>query len=107
MTTALGLKELFCTVTAAEVGGAEALAVNVTGVARPVNVAVTVCEDVEPRLSAVVATPLVLVVVWAGEIAPPPDATAQFTTTPGTAQLFASRAVTLNGDGSGLLKYQG
>jgi len=107
MTTALGLKELFCTVTAAVVGGAEALALNVTGVGRPVNVAVMVWADVEPRLSAVVATPLALVVLWAGEIAPSPDATAQFTTTPGTGQLLASRAVTLNGDGSGLLKYQG
>jgi hypothetical protein len=107
ITTALGLKKLLFTVTAAEVGGAEALAVNVTGAARPVNVAVTVCEDVEPRLSAVLATPLAPLVLWAGEIPPPPDATAQFTTTPGTGQLLASRAVTLNGDGSGLLKYQG
>jgi hypothetical protein len=107
MTTASGLNELLLTVTAAVVDGAEALAVNVTGAGRPVNVAVTVCGDVEPRLSAVVATPLALVVPCAGETAPPPDATAQLTTTPGTAQPLASRAVTLKGDGSGLLKYHG
>jgi hypothetical protein len=107
MTAAAGLNELLFTVTAAVVGGAEALAANVTGVGSPLNVAVMVCADVEPRLSVVIATPLALVVLWAGEIAPSPDATAQFTTTPGTGQLLASRAVTLNGDGSGLLKYQG
>jgi len=63
MTTASGLNELLFTVTAAVVGGAEALAVNVTGVGSPVNVAVTVCGDVTPRLSAVIATPLALVVL--------------------------------------------
>src|SRR5439155_7629055 len=80
--------------------------VNVTGAARPVNVAVTVCGLVAPTLSAVAATPLVPVVLWVGLTAPPPDATAQFTTTPGTAQLFASRAVTFKAEGSGLSKYQ-
>ena len=35
-----------------------------------------------------------------------PDVTAQLTTTLGTAQLLASRAVTRKGEGSGLLKYQ-
>src|SRR5882724_8803572 len=106
MTLLSGLKLLLLTVTAADAGGVVALAVNVTAVGRPVNVAVTVCEDVEPRLSAVVATPLALVVLWAGEMAPSPDATAQFTTTPGTGQPLASRAVTLKAAGSGLLKYQ-
>src|SRR5882762_7074289 len=105
MTTASGLNELLFTVTAAVAGGAEALAVNVTGVGRPVNVAVTVCGLVDPMLSVVVATPDALVVLWAGLIAPPPDATAQLTTTPGTAQLLASRAVTLKGPGSGLFRY--
>ncbi len=52
-----------------------------------------------------VATPLALVVLWAGETAPSPDATAQLTATPGTGQPLASRAVTLRAAGSGLLKY--
>src|SRR5437016_12717974 len=82
-----GLNTLSFTDTAADVGGADAVAVNVTGAARPVNVAVTVCGLVEPMLSAVAATPVVPVVLWVGLTAPPPDATAQFTTTPGTAQL--------------------
>src|SRR6266702_3122354 len=101
-----GLNTLSFTDTAADVGGADAVAVNVTGAARPLNVAVTVCGLVEPMLSAVAATPVVPVVLWVGLTAPPPDATAQFTTTPGTAQLFASRAVTFKAEGSGLLKYQ-
>jgi hypothetical protein len=99
------LKELLFTLTSADVGGADALAVNVTGVARPANVAVTVCGLLDPMLSVVVATPVAPVVVWTGLTAPPPDATAQFTTTPGTAQVFASRAVTLKGPGSGLFRY--
>src|SRR6266567_8210166 len=101
-----GLNTLSFTDTAADVGGADAVAVNVTGAARPLNVAVTVCGLVEPMLSAVAATPVVPVVLWVGLTAPPPDATAQFTTTPGTAQLFASRAVTFKAEGSGLSKYQ-
>jgi len=105
MTLLSGLKLLLLTVTAADAGGVVALAVNVTAVGRPVNVAVTVCGEVDPRLSVVVATPLALVVLWAGETAPSPDATAQLTTTPGTGQPLASRAVTLKAVGSGLLKY--
>ncbi len=101
-----GLKELLATLTPTAVGAPDAVAVNVTGVARPLNVAVTVCGLVDPMLSAVAATPLVPVVLWVGLTAPPPDATAQFTTTPGTAQLFASRAVTFKAEGSGLSKYQ-
>src|SRR5882762_409693 len=107
MTELSGLKLLLLTVTPAVVGGVVALAVNVTGVGRPVNVAETVWEDDDPRLSLVVATPLALVVLWAGETAPSPDATAQLTVTPGTGQPLASRAVTLRTAGSGLLKYQG
>jgi len=48
----------------------------------------------------VVATPLALVVLWAGETAPSPDATAQLTVTPGTGQPLASRAVTLEPPGA-------
>src|SRR5712664_2800799 len=106
MTLLSGEKLLLLTVSAADVGGVVALAVNVTGVGRPVNVAVTVCVDAEPRLSVALAVPLASVVLWAGEIVPPPDPTAQLTTTPGTAQLLASRAVTRKGEGSGLLMYQ-
>jgi len=105
MTALSGLKLLLLTVTPAVAGGVPALAVNVTGVGRPVSVAVTVCCGDEPRLSAVVATPLALVVLWAGETAPSPDATAQLTATPGTGHPLASRAVTLRAVGSGLLKY--
>src|SRR5207249_8112442 len=101
-----GLNTLSLTGPAADVGGADAVAVTVTGAARPVNVAVTVCGLVEPMLSAVAATPVVPVALWVGLTAPPPDATAQFTTTPGTGQPLASRAVTLKAAGSGLLKYQ-
>jgi len=104
-TAVAGPKELFSTLTPKDVGGADAVAVNVTGVDRPVKVAVTVCGLVDPMLSVVVATPEAPVVLWAGVTPPPPDATAQLTTTPGTAQLFASRAVTLRGAGSGLLTY--
>src|SRR6266478_4535796 len=96
MTALSGLKLLLLTVTPAVAGGVPALAVNV---------AVTVCCGAEPRLSAVVATPLALVVLWAGETAPSPDATAQLTAMPGTGQPLASRAVTLRAAGSGLLKY--
>jgi len=101
-----GLNTLSFTDTAADVGGADAVAVNVTGAARPVNVAVTVCGLVAPTLSAVVATPAALVVLWAGLTPPPPEPTAQFTTMPGTGQLLASRTITLRGVGSGLLTYQ-
>ena len=62
ITTALGLKKLLFTVTAADVGGAVAVTVNVTGVERPVNVAVTDCGLVDPMLSVALATPDALVV---------------------------------------------
>ncbi len=58
-----GLKELFATLTSADVGGADAVTLKVTGVARPVNVAVTVCGLVDAMLSAVFATPVVPVVL--------------------------------------------
>jgi len=105
-TVSLGLKKLLFTVAPTEVGDADAVAVNVTGAANPANVAVTVCGLVDPMLSVVVAAPAALVVLWAGLTPPPPEPTAQFTTTPGTGQLLASRAVTLSGAGSGLLTYQ-
>src|SRR5437870_4147642 len=100
-----GLNTLSLTDTAADVGGVDALTVNVSGVCRPVKLAETFCGLVEPMLSVVVATPAVPVVLWLGLTPPPPDATAQFTTTPGTGQLFASLAVTLKGVGSGLSRY--
>src|SRR6266487_4819843 len=104
-TTLCGLKLLSRTSTAPEVGGADAVAVNVTGAGRPVKVAVTVWGLVAPTLSVVVATPAALVVLWAGLTPPPAEPTAQVTTTPGTGQLLASRAVTLKGVGSGLSRY--
>jgi len=48
---------------AAVVGAALAVTVNVTGVDRPVNVAVTVCGLEDPMLSVVLATPDALVVL--------------------------------------------
>jgi len=62
ISTALGLKELLLTVTAADVGGAPAVAVkSCTG--RPAAVALTVCDGAEPTLSTVLATPLEFVVL--------------------------------------------
>ena len=49
MTALSGLKLLLLTVTPAVAGGVPALAVNVTGVGRPVNVAVTVCCGAGPH----------------------------------------------------------
>src|SRR5437870_11918997 len=69
-------------------------------------VACTDCGVDDPMLSAALATPEALVVLCAGLTPPPPDATVQLTTTPGTTQLFASSALTLSAAGSGLLKYQ-
>src|ERR1041385_6529677 len=91
-TTLEGLNEMFCRLTAPEVGGAAAGAETVWGVA-------------DPMLSVALATPFAPVVLCAGLTPPPPDATVQFTTTPGTAQLLASNALTLSPVGSGLLKY--
>jgi hypothetical protein len=91
--------------TAPEVAGVEAVAENVS-VGRLVmaGVAVTDCGVDPPILSVALATPFAPVVLCAGLTPPPPDATAQLTTTPGTAQLFASSALTLNAVGSGLSK---
>src|SRR5205823_6133160 len=104
-TTFAGLNAMFFRLTALEVGGAAAVAVKVTGLLSPVKVAVTDCGVDPPTLSFVLATPDALVVLCVGLTPPPPDATAQLMTTPGTAQLFASSALTLNSVGSGLLKY--
>src|SRR5713226_1994360 len=93
--------------TAAEVGGAVALALNVTvWRVMMLGVAVMLCRLWDPTLSDALATPVASVVLWAGPTPPPPDATLQFTTTPGTPRLVASSAVTLSSVGSGLLKYQ-
>jgi hypothetical protein len=107
-TVSRGLKKSSPTVAPTAACGVEAVAEKVS-VGRVVSagVAVTDCGVDDPILSVALATPDALVVLCAGLTPPPPDATAQFTTTPGTGQLLASRAVTLNGDGSGLLKYQG
>src|SRR5207253_7760947 len=101
-----GLKELLTTLTAPEVAGADAVAEKVS-VGRLVRagVALTDCGVDDPMLSVALATPFVPVVLCAGLTPPPPDATAQLMTTPGTAQLFASNALTLSPAGSGLLKY--
>src|SRR5438552_4634410 len=107
MTMLAGLKAMFFRLTAPVVGGAVAVAVKVTGLLSPVKVAVTDCVVDPPMLSFALATPFVPVVPCAGVTPPPPDATAQLTTTPGTAQLLASSALTLNAAGSGLLKYHG
>src|SRR5437764_286696 len=103
-TTFAGLNAMFFRLTAPEVGGAAAVAVKVTGLLSPVKVAVTDCGVDPPTLSFVLATPDAVVVLCVGLTTPPPDATAQLTTTPGTAQLFASSALTLNAAGSGLSK---
>lgn len=103
----LGLKELFMTLTAPEVGGVVAVAENVNvGSVVIAGVAVTDCGVDDPTLSLAVATPFEPVVLCAGLTLPPPDATAQLMTTAGTAQLFASSALTLKPAGSWLLKYQ-
>jgi hypothetical protein len=96
MTTLVGLKELLATLMLAVIGGADALAVNVS-TGRPAAVAVTLCvADEAPSVCVVVATPLVLVVLCAGSTDPScAVAGAHVTATPGTGQLFASRAVTL------------
>src|SRR5205814_4806783 len=99
---------MFCRVTAPEVGGAAAVAENVSvGSVVIAGVAVTDCGVDDPMLSVALATPFVPVVLCAGVTLPPPDATTQLMTTPGTAQLFASSALTLSAAGSRLLKYQG
>jgi len=93
-----GLKKLLFTATAPDVGGAAAWAVNIRiGSPAVEAVAVTVCVVAEaPSVCVVVATPLALVVLCEGLTEPSSAvAGAQVTTTPGTAQLFASRAVTL------------
>jgi len=98
-----GVKAVFVTLTPGVVGGADPISVNVTADWMPGKLAVTVwiVEEIE---SIVVATPLALVVLCAGFT--PPDVTVHVTTTPGTGRPLTSIAVTLNGVGSGLLKYQ-
>src|SRR2546426_8184202 len=91
--------------TPAEVGGAVALAVKACAGSPPA-VALTTCGEVAPTLSTVLATPLAFVVLCATLSPPPPVWIVQPTTTPGTGQAFASRAVTLSAAGSGLLTYQ-
>ena len=76
------------------VGGGPAFAVK-SCVTEPAAVALTTWAEAVPRLSTVVATPLEFVVLCAGLRPPPPVVMVQVTTMPGTAQLFASRAVTL------------
>src|SRR5256885_8764521 len=107
MPTLVGLNELSATETstAVAVGGGPTFAVK-SCVTEPAAVALTTWAEAVPRLSTVVATPLEFVVLGAGLRPPPPVVMVQVTTRPGTAQLFASRAVTPRGVGSGLLKYQ-
>src|SRR5438552_11340793 len=107
-TTALaGTKRRPVKLTAADVGGAAAVAVKVRAGSEAISgVAVMVWGLVDPMLSVVPATPLPSVVLCRGLTAPPPAVTAQVTTTPGTARLFASSALTRSSTGSGLLKYQ-
>src|SRR6266496_5844895 len=107
-TTALaGTKRRPAKLTAAEVGGAPAVAVKVRVGSEAISgVAVMVCGLVDPMLSVVPATPLPSVVLCRELTAPPPAVTAQVTATPGTARSFASSALTLSRTGSGLLKYQ-
>src|SRR5256885_4735369 len=107
MPTLPGLNELSATETfaAVAVGGGPAFSVK-SCVTEPAAVALTAWGEVVPTLSTVVATPLGFVVLCAGLRPPPPVVMVQVTTMPGTAQLFASRAVTPRDVGSGLLKYQ-
>jgi len=105
-TTVAGTKRKPVKLTAADVGGAPAVAVKVrVGKLESAGVAVTVCGLDDPRLSVVLTTPLAPVVLCAALTAPPPAVTSQLTTTPGTGRLLASSALTLSGAGSGLLKY--
>src|SRR5437764_12498752 len=62
----------------------------------------------DPSESFVLAIPSALVVLCTGFTAPEPspDVTAHITTTPRTGRPLRSSTVTLNGVGSGLLKYQ-
>jgi hypothetical protein len=82
------------TVTAAEVGGLVAEAVNSTS-GRPAALAVTVWEvSVAPSVCVAVETPSPLVTLVAGSTLPPPEVTAHVTETPGTPRPFASRTTT-------------
>src|SRR5437879_13819676 len=102
-----GVNAKLVTLTSTFVGRDEANSVKLAGLSRPVNVVLIVWRVVEePTESVVVATPLALVVLWRGLTAPKPDVRDHVTTTPGTARPLTSTAVTLNGVGSGLLKYQ-
>src|SRR5256886_14143283 len=102
-----GVNAKLVTRTSTAVGGDEANSVKLAGLSRPVNVALTVWRVVEePTESVVVATPLALVVLWRGLTAPKPDVRDHVTTPPGTARPLTSTAVTLNGVGGGVLKYQ-
>jgi hypothetical protein len=94
------------TLTPTIVGGDVANSLKLAGLARPVNVALTVWRLEGPTESAVVATPFTLVVLWRGLTAPNPDVTDHVTTTPGTPRPLTSTAVTLRAFGNGLLKYQ-
>src|ERR1051325_7814467 len=98
----------FCRLTAADVGGVVATSVKSAEPATPLTVALTRCVVAEPTESLVLATPFVPVVLWSGFTAPEPllDVTVHVTTTPGTGRPLRSTTVTLNGTGSGLLKYQ-
>src|ERR1041384_7081237 len=90
-TTLEGLNEMFCRLTAPEVGGAAAVAENVSaGSVVIAGVAVPYWGVTGPMLSAAPAAPFAPVVLCAGLPPRPRDATVQFTTTPGTAQLLAS-----------------
>src|SRR5439155_26675831 len=86
------------------VGGANPISMNVTADWMPEKLALTVwiVEEIE---SIVLATPLALVMLCAG-LTPPSPVTAHVTTTPGTGWPLTSTAVTVNGVGRGLLKYQ-
>src|SRR2546430_17599680 len=88
--------------TAAKVGGAVAVAVK-SCAGKPAAVARTTCGEAAPTLSTVLATPLEFVVLCAALTPPPPVWIVQSTTTPGTGQAFASRAVTLRGAGGGVV----
>jgi hypothetical protein len=100
-----GVKAKLVTLTPTAVGGADPTSVNVAALANPVKLAATLWSVEDPRESIVVATPFALVVLCAG-LTPPSPVTAHVTTTPGTGWPLTSTAVTLNGVGSGLLKYQ-
>jgi len=103
-----GLKKLLPTVTAPDVSGPVATSVKLAGLGRPLTVALTRWIVPDPTESFVLAIPIAFVVLCAGFTAPElsPDVTAHITTTPGTGRPLKSDTVTLNGVGSGLLKYQ-